>query len=173
MILLLPAAARASARRWPVLKCIGREWRRSDASEQTERRLHQVRGGARWNLQSLAGICGALTVTAVALGTGLVPSRKLYAGILFMALIVSAVLGGLLVELFVWATPGSLLATDPVLQLTLMVASAMPSAINMLTLASMHGTLVDATTRLLFFSYLCSAITVPAAAVVYVVLLDN
>jgi len=130
----------------------------------------QARDGA---LDPSLAFCNALTVAAAAWGAGIAPSRKLYAAILFMALVVSAVLGGLLVELLVWATPGSLLATDPVLQLTLMVASAMPSAINMLTLASMHGTLVDATTRLLFISYLCSAITVPAAAVVYVVLLDN
>jgi hypothetical protein len=92
--------------------------------------------------------------------------------VILASLVVSAAAGGLLVRGMVWAAPGSLLARDPVLQLTLMVESAVPSAVNMLTLASMHDHLVQATSRLLFYSYLAAIVTVPAAAVTYVVLLD-
>ena len=100
-------------------------------------------------------------------------SYGLYAAVMLCALVVSAIIGGALVEGMVWAAPNSLLAHDPVLQFTLMVESAVPSAINMLTLASMNEHFVSATSRLLFYSYIASAVTVPAAAVTYVVLLDK
>ena len=100
-------------------------------------------------------------------------SYRLFAGVIFSSLVLSAVLGGLLVTAMVAIAPSSLLARDPVLQLVLMLESAVPSAINLLTLASMNEHFVYPTGRFLFLSYLASAVTIPAAAVTYVVLLDS
>ena len=55
-----------------------------------------------------------------------------------------------------------LLRQDPVMQATIMVETAVPSAINLLTLSMAHRHLQQSLSNLLFYQYLLATITLTA-----------
>jgi hypothetical protein len=69
--------------------------------------------------------------------------------------------------------PSSLLRQDPVLALTLMVETAVPSALNLLTLAATQQQCPQAVANSLFHQYLAATATLTAAVPLFLALLAS
>ena len=67
----------------------------------------------------------------------------------------------------------ALLRQDPVLQVMLMVEAAVPTAINLLTLAAAHRHLQQSISNLLFYQYLLAVGTLTALVPLFLVLVTS
>jgi len=91
-----------------------------------------------------------------------------YVVTIFASLVVCGLVGMGVVYATTLALPATaLLAQDPVMQLTLMVEAAAPSAINLMTLANRERHLQQSLANLLFYQYLLATLSLTASVPIF------